>query len=245
MLAWLSAGVHGLIAMAAGLAIVDEPVAPVAQRAIVVKSEGPSAGRYPVGAILTASSEIVLKAGDELQILDGEGTRLFSGPARIRDLNARGPVSGDWQTLLQWMRSAQAERTAIVAGTRALRLSGAMPTSVPRLWLVDPAEGGSWCVADGASITLWRRDASASTSVVVTHEDRKDTTAQWAIGRTELVLPDTIPTETIRLSIRVGGAGATKVVVHAIDPSINDLMRLARTLYGHRCFAQLSAIGPS
>src|SRR6187431_2281458 len=65
---------------AAALAAAACALAPVAARAgVVVSASGPSAASFPVGKSIGNSERIVLRAGDTLTVLDGNGTRVLRG----------------------------------------------------------------------------------------------------------------------------------------------------------------------
>ena len=50
-----------------------------ASAGVVVAASGPSASDYPVGKKIGNSERIVLRAGDTLTVLDGNGTRVLRG----------------------------------------------------------------------------------------------------------------------------------------------------------------------
>src|SRR6187551_2731497 len=65
---------------AAALAAVACALAPgMASAGVVVSASGPSAASFPVGKSIGNSERIVLRAGDTLTVLDGNGTRVLRG----------------------------------------------------------------------------------------------------------------------------------------------------------------------
>lgn len=69
---------------------------------VVVRSTGPSAGRYQVGTSFSDGSVITLVEGDQLVILNADGTRTLSGPgqfAAVSTTTAASDASARGQTL--------------------------------------------------------------------------------------------------------------------------------------------------
>ena len=134
----------------------------VASAGVVVASSGPSAASYPVGRKLGAGESVVLRAGDSLTVLDGNGTRLLHGAGSFA-LGQRARVSkrGTFAVLTE-RRSATRMRTGAVRGV------GSGPATQPNLWYVDVGRPGKVCVADPAGVRLWRSAADKLASYTVT-----------------------------------------------------------------------------
>ena len=108
-----------------------------ASAGVVVAASGPSAGSYPVGKKIGDSERIVLRAGDTLTVLDGNGTRVLRGAGTYSLDQQAGPSQRSTFAVLTERRSAQRMRTGAVRGDE----EGAARHS-PNLWYVDVAQPG-------------------------------------------------------------------------------------------------------
>lgn len=161
----------GALALAgAALAL---PVAALA--GVVVKSTGPSATRYPVGAKLDDDATITLKPGDVVTVLTAEGTRILKGAGTFR-VGDRPQVAANRFASLTRKRAAARVRTGAVRG------EDDAPVSNPSLWYVDVSRSGTICLYDLATVRLWRpgtegtstytiADHAGSAQAVVTFDD--------------------------------------------------------------------------
>ena len=128
---------------------------------IVVRASGPSAALYPAGKAITAAS-VTLKPGDTLVVLDAKGTRTISGPGVRLVAGSSAAVAPSALGALIRSSGARQVRTGAVRGA----LGG--PTKSPNLWYVDSTRGGSMCIADAATTSVWRPDMTAPASYAIT-----------------------------------------------------------------------------
>ncbi len=134
---------------AAALAAAACALVPAAVSAgVVVSASGPSAGSYPVGKSIANSDRIVLRAGDTLTVLDGNGTRVLRG-AGTYTLSQQSGASKRTE-----FASLTQRRTASQATTGASR--GDNPPRPERLWYVDVSHPGTVCVTPSERMRLWR-----------------------------------------------------------------------------------------
>src|SRR5687768_16491238 len=102
-----------------------------ASAGVVVAASGPSASSYPVGKKIGDSERIVLRAGDSLTVLDGNGTRVLRGAGTFSLDQQAGPSQRGTFAVLTERRSAARVRTGAV---RTGETGPALPTS---LWYID------------------------------------------------------------------------------------------------------------
>lgn len=121
-----------------------------ASAGVVVAASGPSAGSYPVGKKIGDSERIVLRAGDSLTVLDGNGTRVLRGAGTFSLDQQAGPSRRSTFAVLTQRRSAARVRTGAV---RTDETGPALPTS---LWYVDIERPGRTCLAETERVRLWR-----------------------------------------------------------------------------------------
>ena len=135
---------------AAALAVAACALAPVAASAgVVVSASGPSAGSFPVGKSIGNSERIVLRAGDTLTVLDGNGTRVLRGAGTYTLSQQAGPSQRTAFANLTQRRTASQSTT----GAGRQDEIPARPTS---LWYVDVSHPGTVCVLGSERVRLWR-----------------------------------------------------------------------------------------
>lgn len=167
---------------AAALAGAAALLAPAAAWAgVVVSASGPSAASFPVGKSIGASERIVLRAGDTLTVLDGNGTRVLRGAGTYTLNQQAGPSRRASFAALTQRRTASQTTTGAIRGDEPPR-----PSS---LWYVDISHPGTVCVVGTDRVRLWRpqtegdatyslRASVGSASHSVTFADG-DTLAPW------------------------------------------------------------------
>nr|WP_310523537.1 hypothetical protein [Polymorphobacter sp.] len=158
-------------------------VAPALAGPLVVRAIGPSAPGFKPGARLPDNAPLVLKAGDQVTILDARGTRSFSGPGsfRFESVSASAAPTGFTELLTQ-----KPERRARIG---AVRGSGGTATGTPvppGVWAVDAGRTGTVCALDPAKISLWRANPTAAGNVTIT---RVSGASSPAASATTSVLP--------------------------------------------------------
>ena len=118
-----------------------------AANVLVVRSSGPSAASYRAGQSLPDNARITLRAGDQVMILANGGTRTFRGPGTFSPERA----CGQQRDRQQW-RADRARRCGSQRRDHPER---------PTIWHVDVTQSGTFCLASGSNVMLWRPDASA------------------------------------------------------------------------------------
>ena len=120
----------------------------MASAGVVVSASGPSAGSFPVGKSIGNSERIVLRAGDTLTVLDGNGTRVLRGAGTYSLGQQAGPSKrASFAALTQ-------RSTASRVGASASR--GENPPRPSSLWYVDVSHPGTVCVLGTERVRLWR-----------------------------------------------------------------------------------------
>ncbi len=145
--------------------------------AIVVRSTGPSAASYPVGRRIAPTERVVLRNGDRV-VLVGEGaTRTLSGPGNFPVRSSNQASQNRSATLGRYLSTTG----GTISRTGAVRGAGADAASAaPNLWVVNIEQGGNFCVADMANVTLWRADMAQDTLLTVQDLARPGTTSPLA-----------------------------------------------------------------
>lgn len=206
--------------------------APAAANVLVVRASGPSAGAYPAGRSLPDNARITLRAGDTLVVLGAGGTRTFRGPGTFSPSAAvrAGPRAA---------ASSEGRRARI----GAVRTAGLVPQS-PTIWHVDVTQSGTFCVADAASLTLWRPDASARARLTIVAPGGASHSAQWPAGQATLSWPPNAPLGAGGpYSFRMAGVAVpTQITFRTLTTEPTDLQAVAAALIANGCQEQLDLL---
>ncbi len=127
---------------------------------IVIKSTGPSARAYPPGKSIADASNVALKQGDSVTILDGRGTRVLKGPG-VFATTASTATGSSFSSLLKNTGTRQA-RTGAVRG-----IGGDSSPRPSNVWLIDASKSGNVCVAGGEGVSLWAPSSQEGGSLTV------------------------------------------------------------------------------
>ncbi|MBL9065275.1 MAG: hypothetical protein JNN10_03165 [Sphingopyxis sp.] len=167
----------GRLALSAAAAIMAVAVVgSAAAQSMVVRSTGPSASKYPTGAKLKSADKLTLVAGDKVVLMQAGKTRTLSGPGTFGA-----------SATIQTSQSMSGTVTRMLAKGPTMRSRGGftregvgpMPTELraPNLWLLDYREGGTFCVANPATLMLWRPNMDGDTALEIESAGKKSTVA--------------------------------------------------------------------
>lgn len=188
---------------------------------LVLRSTGPSAQRYRVGARLPDAGRIILRPGDSMTILFRGRTRNFRGPGNF---SAMDPVQ-------------------IAGGGPRRNATGTVrgPTSevAPDVRLIDVRRSQTGCILPGGPVTLWRPAGSATQEVRLTNASSPATTIEWPRGEQQLQLPGPVGE---RSRIELPGRPTITITFALVRADARDPEALATALVDQRCFVQLEAL---
>lgn len=213
----------------------------VAAETIVVRSSGPSAKAYPPGKNLPDNGKVNLKAGDQVTILDGRGTRVLKGPGSFSTTASSGAVAGSAVTQLLRNTGTRQARTGAVRGA-----AGPTVARSPNLWYVDVSKSGTFCVAEPSAVSLWRGAVGAATEYSLTRvSDGKSSPVDFRVGQSVRGWPtEELPVAQgaqYRLS---GGGMASPTTIRFVElgPNPQGLEGTAAALIRNGCSAQLDLL---
>jgi hypothetical protein len=216
-------------------------VTPAFANAIIVRSDGPSAKTYPPGKSMPVKGKITLKAGDRVTVLDGSGTRILTGPGNFpvtaSDSTATASAFG------QFLRSTGVSQMRRGA-TRGTDITG--PAQSPNIWFIDVTQSGPMCIADPASVTLWRPTSKAALPLtikpvggakpVATPFAKGQAMADWPLA--ELPLAD-----RAQYQLASGGQSEPRmVIIRLVKPAAPTPEATATALIKQGCTAQLDLL---
>lgn len=213
-----------------------------AQAGMVIKSSGPSAGKYKPGTQLEAGSQITLKAGDSVTVLDkATGTQVISGEGTHR-VGKRGTSKRQTFAVLTRKSSSRRGRVGAIRG-------GATPASTvrsPNLWYVDVSQSATVCVSSPEAVRLWRPGTEGDSTYVVANANSPDHVhisftdgemdTNWDLER--LPLSD----GTTYLLTGPDGGEASEVTFKMLPEASDDAEVLAQQLIEKGCGNQLDLL---
>ena len=233
----------GAIAAGVGLA------AGAAQaQSVIVRSTGPSATAYPQGKKLAANAKVTLKSGDKLTVLDKAGTRILAGPGSFtldssvnRDVGTVSRVTGAIAS-----NGARTRTGAVRGAPGPARPAGALnaPDSV---WYIDVSKGGAYCVANPASLVLWRPNRAEEATAKLTAAGGKPVDIVWKKGNPLKLWPSaTLPVvEGGRYTFSDPVGPSITLVLHVLPAVPADDLAVAGMLAEKGCTAQLDVFANS
>lgn len=205
----------GLAAAAAAMALAVAGTA--AAQSMVVRSTGPSASKYPTGTKLKPSEKVTLVAGDRIVLIQGGKTRTLSGPGTYSSGGTVQASQTTGTTVARMLASGSQGRAR--GGFTRGDPGGPPPADIhaPNLWLLDYREGGTFCVADPATLMLWRPHMGSDELVKIEQGSKSETVA-FVSGANYRKWPlDTMPVQ-YGVDYRLSGAGMTTPVTIRFAP---------------------------
>ena len=196
---------------------------------LVVRSSGPSAKGFPPGKRLPEAARLALRAGDQLIVLDGRGTRVIRGPGTFTAGVPVGRIAS---------AAPVADRRARIGAVRGLERGELRP---PSIWHVDVARSSNVCVADGSRLTLWRADPAKPLTLNIGGPGGQSRQLAWQPGSSTLAWPSDLPVRDgaeYRLSWN-GGTTPTQIRFRTMADKPAGLEDMAQALIRNQCTAQL------
>ena len=182
----------GLTAAAAVAAIAFAGTA--AAQSMVVRSTGPSAGKYPTGTKLKSTDKLSLVAGDKVVLMQSGKTRTLSGPGTF---GATGQIQAN--------QNMGATVTRMLSTGPTMRSRGGFSRGA------DYREAGTFCVVDPATLMLWRPNMEGDTALEIESAGKKATVAIVDGANFRKWPTDTLPVQ-YGVDYRLSGAGLAKPV---------------------------------
>ena len=214
---------------------------------LVIRASGPSAAAFKPGQRLGDVEALVLRAGDQLTVLDGRGTRSFNGPGNFR-LDRPGTVAAP--TAFAELLTQKTERRARIGAVRGVGggasvgdgRNGDKPVP-PGVWAIDAGDSGHVCALDTSRLSLWRADPAAAATVTVSRVAGGQSAAvAFAAGQAVAPWPASIkPGDDGQFHTTGAGEPAT-LVVHKLVPPPATIDALATAFVANGCTAQLDRL---
>ena len=218
-------------------------VGTAAAQSMVVRSTGPSASKYPTGTKLKTSDRVTLVAGDKVVLMQSGKTRTLSGPGTF---SATGNV--------QASQSMGSTVTRMLAKGPTMRARGGfsrgpddpapLDIRAPNLWLLDYREGGTFCVADPATLMLWRPFMDSDQLLRIEQGNKTETVAFVSGANFRKWPTESLPVQ-YGVDYRLSGAGlAAPVTVRfaAMDSTPDTPEASIEGLMGKGCTPQLDRL---
>lgn len=207
----------GLTTAAAFMAVAM--VGTAAAQSMVIRSTGPSASKYPTGTKLKSTDRLSLVAGDKVVLMQQGKTRTLSGPGNF---GATGTVQASQSlgpTVTRMLAKGPQNRSR---GGFSREGVTATPTVIraPNLWVLDYREAGTFCVADPATLFLWRPDMDSDQLLKIERADRSETVALVSGAHYRKWPTEALPVQ-YGVDYRLSGAGLGAPVTVRFTPLEN------------------------
>lgn len=215
-------------------------------QSVVVRSTGPSASTYPQGKKLPANTSVVLKAGDHVTVLDKAGTRVLSGPGTfaLNGVVNRNQSGGAALAAMMTRGSSARTRTGAVRGAVTGAPMVATPTGPENVWYIDVSKGGTYCVADPATLVMWRPDKTDDGTGKLLSQDGSMADVAWRAGSALKVWPAAsvplVDGQSYTFSNAVGKPVKIRTMLLASVPT--DEIEIAGLMAEKGCNAQLDLL---
>jgi hypothetical protein len=206
---------------------------------IVVRASGPTAVSYKPGQKLADSATLVLKAGDQITVLDAKGTRSFTGPGSFRfdapSTSAAAP------TAFAEVLTQKPERRARIGAVRGSAGEMTGPPMPPGVWAIDAGRSGTVCAIDPAKSALWRADPMAAGTRTVTRiADGKSAAVPFAAGQATVAWPAELAgTGQYRIT---GGAAPATITLKALPKAPEAVDELGAAFIDAGCQSQFERL---
>ena len=195
-----------------------------AANVLVVRSSNPS---YRAGQSLPDNARITLRAGEQIMILANGGTRTFRGPGTFAP-NTR-------------VASAVVNNGGRIARVGAVRNAGIIPSG-PTIWHVDITQSGTFCLASGAGVMLWRPDASAPVRLTVDGPGGSRT-LNWSANAPTAAFPGgSVANGATYTFTQPGVAVPVTITFRVLASEPHDVQGVAQALIANGCQGQLDVL---
>ncbi|WP_299328326.1 hypothetical protein [Parasphingopyxis sp.] len=201
---------------------------------LVTQSSGAIGRELPRGTRLADDRIITLRAGDRVTVLTSNGTRRFASPGRYR-------VGGTQQVASRGVRTNGRRGVAMTGASRTFTPIGAASRTE---WQVDIDQPGTFCIADGRPISLWRSNASHAAALIITRASNgQSMTVTLPEGDFSETWPDGMAMQSGIYTIQITGDPVQREIEFVtIEGDLNDQVVLGAALLENECNVQLEAM---
>jgi hypothetical protein len=165
-----------LLVVSAAAALALSSTAAIAS-VVVVRSLGPSSKAYPPGKTLPENAKVSLQGGDVVTVIGPSSAQTWRGP-------------GNFAASQTALASAASKRGRFGALRRAPVARN------PSVWDVDATQSGKVCVADAATLKLWRPESDGAVKVTIRAADGSSKDLSWAAGKAAAEWPAALPVKS-------------------------------------------------
>ena len=217
-----------------------------AAQSVVVRATGPSSSEYPAGKRIATGGKVTLKSGDMITVLDKSGTRVLKGPGTFA---LDGKVSRDRKATTRMARLMDTKgkaraRTGAVRGSATAATPEEIAARRPsNIWQIDTTRGGTWCVAEPSSLSLWRADRDAPVTASLSGQTGSND-VMWGEAVAETLWPeDMAVVDSATYTLKTPGSAPVTLITRVLpNVPMDDMSAVAGMLADAGCTEQLGLL---
>jgi hypothetical protein len=207
---------------------------------LVVRASGPSAAAYPPGKALPDTARIMLKANDQVILLDSRGTRTLRGPGNFSAMSTASADTSNTGTALAALVEQRGDRRVRIGAVRSG--TTAVATHPSNVWSIDASKAGTVCLYDTTRAVIWRPGSDKPAAMTISGTTGSTAKLDWIAGQEVQNWPNSLPL-TAGARYKIGGSGAPVEVKLAIVPTpVEDKQAIAKTFIDNGCMAQVDLL---
>ena len=206
---------------------------------LVVRASGPSAGAYPPGKALPDTARILLKANDQVILLDSRGTRTLRGPGNFSAMSTASVDTSNTGTALAALVEQRGDRRVRIGAVRSVEGASTRP---PGVWFVDASKPGNVCIADPAHAMIWRPGSDKAAATTISGATGASAKLDWIAGQAVQPWPKSLPLTTGARYHIAGLAAPVDLKVTNVAAPGDDMQAIAKTFITTGCTGQVDLL---
>ena len=206
---------------------------------LVVRASGPSSAAYPPGKALPDTARIVLKANDQIILLDQRGTRTLRGPGNFSAVSTASADTNTTGTALAALVQQRSDSRVRIGAVRSVEGASIRPPSV---WVIDASKAGTVCVADPTKAMIWRPGSDKAATTTISGPAGAKAKLDWIAGQAVQPWPTSLPLTTGTKYQLTGGTAPVDLKVATVTAPGADAQAIAQTLIANGCTGQVDLL---
>tara|TARA_A100001011_G_scaffold287626_1_gene298622 strand:- start:67 stop:756 length:690 start_codon:yes stop_codon:yes gene_type:complete len=204
---------------------------------VVLQARG---GGFKVGQSISPEKTIVLKEGERVTLIGGDGkSTTLRGPYNAPPLKQGSSSKADPSKALSLLIASRDARTSSIGVIRA----GTDAVQTPDPIAIDVSRGGPRCLFQGNKPEFWRPNSSTAENFVMFPVDRSwRADLVWKVGQDRLIMPDLSKFEGVTTVLINFDQQEHAISFNVIPKNIKDEVVLTAWMLEKGCIQQANAL---